>query len=363
MQASAAVDTVEFGNFRLNRRSGELRRTDHDASSPVVIGRRALGILCVLLDRPGRLVAKQEIMDAVWPGLAVEDNNLTVQISALRRILDRDADRSCIQTDPGRGYRFVLPVRTLADSTADAADALGQREPMPVAPGPVLARRNWLGWLAGSAALLAGAGGLAAIEWGGRLTGGRGQPPRMSVAVLPFEAEKGDPVLEHYADAVTETLTTDLASPVSIGYFSPSLVAPHEAAVAQSEKHLDAKGIGAALRVRYVLTGRVRRVPDKLQVSVELVSTETGALLWTERYEDEPNAALAEPQVMARWVRPGMVTQIFNVEAARSLRERPDRPDAMDLVLQGKSWEFQAPSPQRIVKSRECYERALQVDP
>ena len=193
--------------------------------------------------------------------------------------------------------------------------------------------------------------------------GGKGQPPRLSVAVLPFEAEKGDPVLEHYADVVTETLTTDLGSPSCLGYFSPSLVAPHQAAVAQSDKRLDAKGIGAALGVRYVLTGRVRRVPDKLQVSVELVSTETGTLLWTERYEDEPEAALAEPQVMARWVRPGMVTQLFNAEAARGLRERPDKPDVMDLLLQGRSWELQAPSPQRIAKSRDCYERALRLDP
>jgi adenylate cyclase len=363
MQASAADDTVEFGNFRLNRRSGELRRTDHDGSLPVVIGRRALDVLCVLLDRPGHLVTKQEIMNAVWPGLAVEDNNLTVQISALRRILDRDADRSCIQTDPGRGYRFVLPVRTMAESTADSPHAPGDQEHITAFPGPALARRNWLGWLAGSAAVLAGAGGLAAIEWGGRLTGGKGQPPRMSVAVLPFGADSDDAALDRFADAVTETLTTDLGSPASLGYFSPSLVAPYQTAAALSTRRLDAREIGAALGVRYVLTGRVRRLPSKLQVSVELVSTETGALLWTERYEDEPEAALADPSVMANWIRPGMVTQLIVAEAARSLRERPDNPDLMDLLLRGKSWEFQAPNPQRIAKSQELYERALQLDP
>ena len=366
MQASAVDDTFEFGNFRLNRRSGELCRTDTDPPAPAAIGRRALDVLYVLLAHPGRLVTKREIMDAVWPGLAVEDNNLTVQISALRRVLDRGGERSCIQTDPGRGYRFVLSVRTIEESTADPAEAPRQRGRevhLPVAPGSALPRRYWLGWLAGSAAVLAGAGGLATLEWGGGLLGSNGKPPRMSVAVLPFETEKSDPVLEQFADTVTETLTTDLASPASLGYFSPSLVAPHQAAVAQSDKHLDAKGIGAALGVRYVLTGRVRRVPDKLQISVELVSTETGMLLWTERFEDEPTIALAEPHVMARWVRPGMMTQLIFAEAARSLRERPTNPDVMDLLLQGRSLEFQGPSPQRIAKSRKLYERALQLDP
>jgi DNA-binding winged helix-turn-helix (wHTH) protein/TolB-like protein/tetratricopeptide (TPR) repeat protein len=358
-----ANDTVEFGDFRLDRRSGELCRIGDGSPAPVVIGRRAFDVLCVLLANPGHLVTKQEIMDAVWPGLAVEENNLAVQISTLRRVLDQGAEKSCIQTDPGRGYRFVLPVRTIGqhemDSTPDRSREIADSA---TAEMPKIARRPWLGWAAASAAILAGAGGVAAFEWVGR-SGFQKSPPRMSVAVLPLEAEKGDPVLEHYADVVTETLTTDLGAPPCLGYFGPSLVAPHQAAVAQSDKHPDAKAVGAALGVRYVLTGRVRRVPDRLQVSVELVSAETGALLWSERYEDEPKAALAEPQVMARWVRPGLVTQLIHIEAVRGQRERPDHPDAMDLVLQGKSWEFQAPSPQRIAKSRECYQRALQVDP
>ena len=68
-------------------------------------------MLGLLVERQGELISKDEIMQAVWPQTVVEENNLTVQISALRRILDRDrVDGSCIQTVPGRGYRFVAPV-------------------------------------------------------------------------------------------------------------------------------------------------------------------------------------------------------------------------------------------------------------
>ena len=74
----------------------------------MAIGSRALAVLSILMARQGDLVSKDEIMQAVWPGMVVEDNNLTVQISALRRVLDQGrAEGSCIQTIPGRGYRFA----------------------------------------------------------------------------------------------------------------------------------------------------------------------------------------------------------------------------------------------------------------
>lgn len=78
---------------------------------PVAIGSRALDVLAARVARSGDLVSKQEITDTVWPGVVVEESNLMVQLSALRRILDAGrTDGSCIQTVPGRGYRFVLPV-------------------------------------------------------------------------------------------------------------------------------------------------------------------------------------------------------------------------------------------------------------
>ena len=86
-------------------------RTHGGLGAPVAIGSRALDVLGVLLRQPGVLVTKDAIMRQVWPGIAVEANNLTVQIAALRKVLDGDrASESCIQTVSGRGYRFVAPV-------------------------------------------------------------------------------------------------------------------------------------------------------------------------------------------------------------------------------------------------------------
>src|ERR1700758_1735392 len=96
--------------FRLEHR-GLFRLDRAGKSEPVALGSRALDLLRLLVERKGELLAKDLIMEKVWPGMAVEESNLSVQISALRRILDHGPRQgSCIQAIPNRGYRFVAPV-------------------------------------------------------------------------------------------------------------------------------------------------------------------------------------------------------------------------------------------------------------
>ena len=110
MVALSSTDSFLFEEFRLDGR-GLFRRNEGTGLAPVEIGSRALDVLGVLLQRPGELLSRDEIKASAWPGTVVEDNNLNVQISTLRRVLDQDcAQGSCIRTVPGRGYRFVVPV-------------------------------------------------------------------------------------------------------------------------------------------------------------------------------------------------------------------------------------------------------------
>ena len=108
--APAASTEVSFGPFRLFPSQFLLLEGD----KPVPLGSRALEILIVLLERPGVPVSKQELMARVWPHVFVEPANLTVHISALRRVLrdGRDRNRFIINI-PGRGYRFVASVAVL----------------------------------------------------------------------------------------------------------------------------------------------------------------------------------------------------------------------------------------------------------
>jgi DNA-binding winged helix-turn-helix (wHTH) protein len=100
MAALASSEVLLFEDFRFDRCGGGLfRRDGNDGFAPVAIGSRGLDILGVLIERAGEMVSKDEIIDAVWPGKVVEDSNLTVQISALRRVLEQGRPNgSCIQT-------------------------------------------------------------------------------------------------------------------------------------------------------------------------------------------------------------------------------------------------------------------------
>ena len=116
MQGLAPSDIFAFEDFRLDRRGGLFRCNGTGTFEPVAIGSRALDILGVLIERAGEVVSKDEIIAAVWPGTVVEDSNLTVQISALRRVLDRGRSKGaasirypgaaialCRGDAPGRG--------------------------------------------------------------------------------------------------------------------------------------------------------------------------------------------------------------------------------------------------------------------
>src|SRR5262245_28872291 len=101
-----------LGPFRLDTQAHLLLRN----SAPVALGRRAIALLRALVERPGALVSKDELLEAAWPGRAVEESNLPAQIAALRRVLGEapGGDR-WIETMPGRGYRFIGPVLTEAE--------------------------------------------------------------------------------------------------------------------------------------------------------------------------------------------------------------------------------------------------------
>src|SRR6516164_8714459 len=166
MKALGQGGVIQFEGFRLDPDSRVLFRRDKTGGFvPIVIGSRALDVLDVLLCRAGNLVSRDEFMAAVWPATAVEDTNLNMQIAALRRVLDEGrAEGSCIQTIPGHGYRFAVPVtRVAADATA-----LRLSGPLPLSDKP-------------------------------------------SLAVMPFQNMSGDPEQEYFADGMVEEITTALS--------------------------------------------------------------------------------------------------------------------------------------------------------
>jgi len=121
--------------------------------------------------------------------------------------------------------------------------------------------------------------------------------------------------------------------------------------------------IGRELGVRYVLEGSVRRIGDTLRVNVQLVSAETGAHLWSDRFDEAiDQLAAGQQQIIAR-MQDTIGASVVHIEAARSQRERPANPDALDLVLRARSLDHLPPTPAKDEEIAALYERALALDP
>src|SRR5271169_6509693 len=153
--------------------------------------------------------------------------------------------------------------------------------------------------------------------------------PRLSIVVLPFENLSGDKEQDYFADGITDDLTTDLS------HLADSFVIARNTAFTYKGKPVDVKQIGRELGVRYVLEGSVRRLGETITVNAQLISTETGAHVWADRFDGE-RSKLGELQVdfVARLAN-SLGVELVNAEALRAGRERPNNPDAVDLAMQG----------------------------
>jgi TolB-like protein/class 3 adenylate cyclase len=180
-------------------------------------------------------------------------------------------------------------------------------------------------------------------------------PPRLSMVVLPLANIGGGPEQEHFADGVTESLTTDLSR------IRNAVVIARNTAFAYKGKPLDAKTIGRELNVRYVLEGSVQRSGGRMRVNVQLIDAETGTHLWAERF-DKPVADLFDMQdeIVAR-LASQLRAELTSAEARRA--QQAPNPDSMDLCFQGAAWFYKGPTPNNLAQARSFFDRALAADP
>jgi TolB-like protein len=311
MDALASDDIFLFEGFRLERRGGGLlRRDEHGVFVPVAIGSRAVDVLGVLAERPGDLVLRDEIIAAVWPTTVVGDNNLNMQIAALRRILDdRRSEGSCIQTVAGRGYRFAAAVTRIAVGARAGVTALPES--------------------------------------------GVGLRPRLSIIVLPFTSLSDDPERPYFADAITEDLATDLSRIGGMLVISPNT------AFTYRNKLVDTKQIGRELGVRYLLLGSVQRSENRVRVTARLIDAETDSHLWAERFAGDTGDLFAlQDEITSR------IAVALNLALVRAEVARPTaNPDARDYVLRGRAVLNKPPTHESYAEAIGLFERALELDP
>ena len=180
--------------------------------------------------------------------------------------------------------------------------------------------------------------------------------PRLSLVVLPFLNIGGSAEDDHFADGITETLTTDLSR--SSGVF----VISRSTACAYKGRPVDARQIGRELGVRYVLEGSVQNAGERIRVNAQLVDAESGAHVWAERF-DKQRADLLDMQdeVTTRLAR-NIHVELIATESRRVAREHPDRLDATDHTLHGRAAWNQHLSLEAARHARHFFEAALRLD-
>ena len=253
---SRVAAMYEFGRFELRTSTRQLL-VDGEAAS---VGARAFDVLVALIERRDRLVPKSELLDLVWPGSVVEENNLQVHISALRKILGQQA----IATVPGRGYRFTLDL-----TRGDAADA-SQAAPLASRPSNAVCPLTTL---------------LAPID--------RDSP---SIAVLPFVNMSDDQANEYFADGIAEELLNVLSKIRGLR------VASHTSAFTFKGSKVNIATVAEKLNVSTILEGSVRKAGKRVRITVQLVQAATDSHLWSDTYDRELDDIFAVQDDIARSV-------------------------------------------------------------
>jgi TolB-like protein len=291
-----SAEPISFGPFVIDPGGGVLL----SGGKPVAIGQRAFALLHALASADGP-VDKAALMEAAWPGIIVEEGNLTVQIAALRKALGPRPDgQEWIVTVPRLGYRLVR--------------------------GQLAAHQT---------------------EQGIRVP---------SLAVLPFDNLSGDVEQDYFADGIVEDIIT------ALGRFKNLTVVSRSSSFVYKGQVVDARVAARELGARYLLDGSVRKAGDRLRITARMLDGSNGAQLWARNYDSTVSDVFDTQDSITQSVVVTIIPKLTSEEMARATRERPESIEAYDLYLRSLSL-FNQMRPDAHAQGVALLERALSLQP
>jgi TolB-like protein/DNA-binding winged helix-turn-helix (wHTH) protein/Flp pilus assembly protein TadD len=322
----------------MDLRAGELRK--HGVR--IRLQTQPFQILGMLLERPGEVVTREELRQALWPGdtFVDFDHGLNNAINRLRETLGDSAESPrFLETLPRRGYRFIAAVESIAPSPLVSKPQVEDSSTTPPAPAsdevaapPVksskasLRARFWIAASAGAAALLAL---LVSLNTGGlrqRLLGGATATRRIqSIAVLPLENLSGDPSQEYFADGMTDELITQLAQIGGLRVISRTTAMQYKGT------RKSVPEIGRELHVDGIVEGTVFRSGEQVRISAQLVDSSTDQHVWAQSYERDLRDILALQKEVAGGVARQIRANLLPGEEPRAVN-----PQAYEAYLRGR---------------------------
>ena len=306
---------LTFGNFALRAHERQLLVD----GKRVTLGSRAFDVLCVLADRAGQLVSKSQLFELVWPGVVVEENNLQVHISTLRKLLGYDL----IATVPGRGYRFTPAVLTKPCSVLDGASAAPLTSPN-VLDSATSAR---------------------------------------SIAVLPFANLSDDADQEYFSDGLAEDIISKLTRS------SWLFVIARNSSFAYRQPLPPLAGICSDLGTRYLVTGTVRRSGAVVRITADLIDGVRNQTLWSKRFDRPLDQLFAVQDDIAASITSAVEPVYLRREERRFVQNESGAPalsipnmEHWELLMRAR-WHFWRSTQEHIEAARNCLDQALLAKP
>lgn len=301
-----------FDEFRIEVTKRRLFRS----GEPVALIAKAFDLLLVLIENRDRVMEKNELMQLVWPETIVEESNLTQNIFVLRKVLgETPNDHRYIVTVPRRGYRFVAEIEQ------------GWQEVTPVA-GPAQYRAR------------------AVIE----------VSALRSIAVLPFKQLNPQSEDEYLGLGLADALITQLSN------LRQLITRPTSSVLKYAATQADPLAAGRELGVEALLDGHVQKAEDRLRLTVQLISSADGGLLWAGKF-DAPFADIFSMQdAISEQVARALALKLSDTEQRRLTKHHTANTEAYQLYLQGRYYDAKL-THEGLTRAIECFNRAIELDP
>ena len=391
-------ELYEFETFALDPQERMLWREGIALSTTP----KVFDTLLYLVRNQGRILTKDELLQQIWPGTFVEEVNLAVNISALRKLLgESPQDGRYIQTVPGRGYRFVAEVRktgSRGDSTSRAevdftrrielessgitavGDFRSETLPKPLSqttqaapeipdpfaehpapavvlqpapPRPSIHRR----FVTAFAIILLLSIALASYSWRWRHAHAANPAVDASIAVLPFVdlSEKRDQ--DYFAEGLADEVTNDLTKIRGLK------VIARTSAFQFKGKNEDLRLVGAKLGVANVLEGSVRREGNRVRITAALTKVNDGFQLWSETYDRQTDDVFAVQEEIARAVSVALQVRILDSNRDSSSAHFRRNPAAYEPYLQAQYFLARGEDREDLDRALGYVDQAVTMDP
>jgi DNA-binding winged helix-turn-helix (wHTH) protein/tetratricopeptide (TPR) repeat protein len=340
---------------------------------PLQLSHRAFDILLVLVDRAPHLITKTELMNLVWAESFVEEANLAVAISVLRKTLGDDAQvRKFIQTVPKVGYRFIAEVKKF-DSSRERAPERNSNAVVTgnvvATPGEIIAnepgrfsndsKAHNLLWeptlMAGL--LLAVALGIVIYKWSHHFDSNLSSI--RSIAVLPFNSDATDRTHAYLGVGVENSIINQLTA-------SDKLMVPTGNAVARLPNSLfsNEKAVGRELGADAVMSGTIEFKAHETKVTADLTRVSDGQKLWGKELTLSPQQTLDLADVLEEDIATRVSSSLLSALRGTNARASFDTvsPEARDLYFRGRYY-WNRRTEESLAKSIECFQKAVAMDP